>query len=78
MKNTTWNTFKITGYAHDVAQCQRSAGGIHDHQVRKAKSGWQKRIRQANGRHESFGPVSPVTDQEGTALFETAKTYAKA
>lgn len=75
MKNTTWNTYRTTGYTHDVAQDQRSAGGVHHHQVRKTKNGWQKRIRQSNGRHESFGEVSAMTDDEGAAAYETAKSY---
>jgi hypothetical protein len=73
MKNTTWNTYKTTGYTHDVAQDQRSAGGVHHYQVRKTKDGWQKRIRQSNGRYESFGEVSEMTNAEGAAAYETAK-----
>lgn len=73
MRNTTWNTYKITGYTHDVAQDQRSAGGVHLHQVRKTKEGWQKRICQSNGRHKSLGGVSVLTDAEGAAAYEAAK-----
>lgn len=75
MKNTNWNTYRTTGYTHDVAQDQRSAGGVHHHQIRKTKSGWQKRIEQSNGRWTAAGPATPVDDAEGEALFETARTY---
>lgn len=74
MKTTTWNTYRTTGYTHDVAQDQRSAGGVHLHQVRKTKAGWQKRIKQINGRFVAFGPVTALTDAEGEAAFATAKS----
>jgi hypothetical protein len=70
---TTWNTYRTTGYTHDVAQDQRSAGGVHHHQIRRTKSGWQKRIKQSNGDHTSYGPVTAVSDADGAALFEAAK-----
>lgn len=76
MKNTTWTTYRTSGYTHDVAQDQRSAGGVHHHQVRKTKSGWQTRIEQTNGRFTSFSEVKSVSDSEGAALYATAKTYA--
>jgi hypothetical protein len=64
MKNTTWNTYKITCYTHDVSQDQRSAGQTHSHQVRRTKGGWQHRIQQGNGRYTSFGEVSAMIDPE--------------
>ena len=75
MKNTTWNTYKTTGYTHDVAQDQRSAGGVHHHQVRKTKAGWQKRIEQTNGTATSFGVVQSISDADGVAAFEMAKKH---
>lgn len=74
MRKTTWNTYKILGYTHDVANDQRSAGGIHDYQVRKGKAGWQTRIRQSNGRYQSFSAVWPISEQDGEAYFEQART----
>lgn len=71
MKKTTWNTYFTTGYCHDVAQDQRSAGGVHHHQIRRTKNGWQHRTEQSNGRHRAFGPVSAVA---GAAAFETARS----
>lgn len=74
MKNTNWNTHKVTGYTHDIAQDQRSAGGVHLHQIRKARHGWQARIVQTNGRHKASGPVHPISEAEGEAAYATAKT----
>lgn len=75
MKQQTWNTYLTTGYTYDVAQCQRSAGGVHQHQIRRTASGWQKRICQSNGRYKAFGPVSSLSDADGEAAYETAKYY---
>ena len=75
MKSTTWNTYRTTGYTHDVAQDQRSAGGVHHHQVRRTKSGWQKRIKQSNGNHTSYGETTPMTDADGEAAYATAQKY---
>lgn len=71
----TWNTYKTTCYTHDVAQDQRSAGGVHLYQVRKTKSGWQERILQSNGRHEASGPIQNIPAAEGEAKYEDAKNY---
>lgn len=62
-------------YTHDVANDQRSAGGTHNHQVRRTAAGWQRRIRQSNGRFESFGPAEQISDQEGEELFRKAQDY---
>lgn len=73
MRNTTWNTYMTRGYTYDVAQDQRSAGGVHHHQIRKTKSGWQKRIEQSNGRHTSYSEVVAISEGEGEAAFASAK-----
>lgn len=73
MKSTNWNTYKTRLYTYDVAQDQASAGGVHHHQVRKAKSGWETRILQTNGTHEAAGKFEEVSDEVGRALFEQAK-----
>lgn len=74
MKKTTWNTYYTSGYTHDVANDQSSAGGVHLYQVRRTKSGhWQKRTLQSNGRHEASGPVESVTDAAGEALYARAE-----
>lgn len=75
IRATTWNTYRIAGYTHDVAQDQASAGGVHIHQVRKTKTGWQTRIVQSNGKHRAVGPVSAMSDADGAAAFETAKKH---
>lgn len=72
MKRTTWTTYATRGYTFDAAQDQRSAGGVHLHQVRKTKAGWQNRILQSNGRFEAAGPVSEISDADGEAAFATA------
>lgn len=74
MKNTTWNTYTTRGYTFDAANDQASAGGVHHHQVRKSKGGWQRRICQSNGNHCAFGPAQAITDAEGESNYETAKT----
>lgn len=75
MKKTTWNTYYFGGYTYDVANDQASAGGCHYYQIRQTKHGWQHRIRQANGRAQSFGPITVIDDAEGEAKFEQAKKY---
>lgn len=73
IRRDRWNTYRITGYVFDAANDQRSAGGIHDHQVRRGPAGWQTRIRQVNGLAEAFGCVQAITVEEGERLFEQAK-----
>lgn len=73
LNKASWNTYKTTGYTHDVGNDQRSAGGVHLHQVRKAKSGWQKRICQSNGKFQSFSEIDSISDQDGERFFEMAK-----
>jgi len=73
MKKTTWTTYSTRGYSHDVANDPVSTGGVHHHQVRKTKSGWQKRILQSNGRFQAPGPVTAIAESEGEANFATAK-----
>lgn len=75
MKKTTWNTYSIVGFSHDVANDQASAGGVHLHQVRRhAHGGWQHRICQSNGRHQAYGPVESISVEDGEAKFATAQT----
>ena len=68
----TWQTYATTGYTHDVAQDQRSAGGVHLHQVRHTRDGWQTRICQSNGGHVAYGPVEAVDDATGAANYARA------
>jgi len=72
LRKTNWNTFRTTCYTHDVANDQSSAGGVHHHEVRRGKSGWQYRITQSNGRSSASGPVEPMSDEDGEAAFATA------
>jgi hypothetical protein len=75
ISKTTWNTYRTTGYTHDVANDQASAGGVHHHQIRRTKKGWQKRICQSNGSHRAYGPVTTVDDATGEAMFATAQEF---
>ena len=72
IRRDVWNIYRTTGYTHDVAQDQRSAGGVHHHEVRRTKTGWQTRICQSNGRHTAYGPTKPVSDEEGERSFTLA------
>lgn len=76
LNKRNWNTYLTTCYTYDVANDQRSAGGVHHHQVRRTASGWQKRICQTNWLHRSFGAVEVVDDATGAALFARAEHYA--
>lgn len=76
MSKGTWNTYSRACYTYDVANDQRSAGGTHCHEVRHHREGgWQTRIRQSNGVHTSYGPVTPIEAVDGWARFETAKNF---
>jgi len=78
MKRQTWNTYRTTGYTFDVANDQRSAGGVHHHQVRKTADGWQERILQSNGTYSAAGETVAIPDAEGEAKFESAKSRGNA
>ena len=75
IRKSTWNTYGMNGYTYDCANDQRSAGGVHLHQVRLGKHGWQHRICQSNGWHKAYSPVTPIDDAQGEARFEQAKNY---
>lgn len=77
IRKNIWNTYGIFGYSYDYANDQRSAGGVHIHQVRLSKHGWQHRICQSNGRYKAYSPVKPIDDSQGEALFEQVKIYAQ-
>lgn len=68
-----WNTYRTLGYTYDVANDQRSAGGVHLHQVRWAADGWQHRIEQSNGGHSAYSRVTPMDPADGAAAFATAQ-----
>ena len=77
MRRDTWTTFATYGYTRDVANDQRSAGGVHLHQIRRTRAGqWQRRILQTNGRHEAAGPVEPIETAAGEAAYQTARDAA--
>lgn len=75
IRRDRWNTYATYGYTHDVANDQKSAGGVHHHEIRKTKAGWQTRICQCNGNHIAYGPVESVDDAEGESLFAQAAQY---
>ena len=69
LRKTSWNTYRRTAYTCDIANDQRSAGGVHLHQVRQTRSGyWQKRIYQTNGNCGASGPVSGITKEDGESF----------
>lgn len=74
IRRSNWNTYALRGYTSDVANCQRSAGGVHIYEVRLGKNGWMKRICQSNG-FKAYSAVTNIDDIEGESLFEMAKTY---
>jgi len=77
MRKDTWTTYATYGYTRDVANDQRSAGGVHLHQVRRTRSGqWQRRTLQSNGRHEAAGSVEPIDAAAGEAAYEAARNAA--
>lgn len=67
-----WTTYYTGGYTHDVANDQRSAGGVHHYEVRYRHGRWQRRILQSNGRHHAYGPVEDIDATTGEALFAQA------
>ena len=72
-RRETWSTYRITGYTHQVGDDARATGGVHLHQVRRTRAGyWQRRTVDANGRWESPGPVSPLSDADGEACYAGA------
>lgn len=73
IRKDVWTTYSTTGYTHDVANDQRSAGGVHHHEIRHRGGVWQTRIRQSNGRFTTFSPVVEVDAEDGEKLFAKAK-----
>lgn len=69
MDKRTWRTYHTAAYTYDVAGDQASQGGVHFHQIRRIKTGWEKRIVQTNGRHVAIGPVTPVPAAVGESKF---------
>ena len=72
MSKNKWTTYRTTGYTHDVANDQLSAGGVHLHQVRRNRNVWQTQICQTNARHISYGPTKEVSAAEGETLWSIA------
>lgn len=80
MKKSKWNTFKVGGYTHDIGRYhvdprndERSAGGVHLHQIRKTAKGWQVRICQSNGKHQAYSNIENISDIEGIEKFNKIK-----
>ena len=78
MRKTTWNTYWVNGYTHQVGTDQRATGGVHLHQVKRTGDCWLRRTVDSNGRYWSAGQASPISDEEGEAAFESAFETAKA
>ena len=72
MSRNTFTTYRITGYHTQHGEDARATGGVVMLQVRRTRSGWQRRSVDSNGRYRSAGPVEPISEAEGEALFATA------
>jgi hypothetical protein len=72
LRKTTWNTYRTTGYTHDVGQDPRSQGGVHHHQIRHTKHGWETRILQSNGRFSCASEPQSCDGVLGQQHFEHA------
>lgn len=75
IRKTTWNTYRLTGFSHDVANDQASAGGVHLLQVRCHRGFWQHRVCQSNGIHQAYSQVEVIDDADGEAKFASAQQY---
>jgi hypothetical protein len=75
IRKNVWNTYQTTGYTHDVANDQSSAGGVHLYQVRLHRGAWQTRVKQSNGSHVAYGPTHDVDIADGLDCFERAKRH---
>lgn len=73
LRRRAWNTYCISGYTHQVGDDPRATGGVHLHQVRLSRSGWQRRTVDSNGRWASPGPIEGLPDDQGEALFARAE-----
>ena len=73
MARTTWATYCITGYTHQVGTDSRATGGVHLHQIRCTRANqWLRRIVDSTGRYRSAGLVSAVSASEGEAMAAMA------
>lgn len=78
MRKDTWTTWKTTSYTYNVSgnpEKGASAGGIHNHQIRRIRGRWQARIEQSNGYHCAFSPLLNMSDGEGERAWEMAIDY---
>jgi hypothetical protein len=73
MRRTTWTTYRTTGYTYDAANDQASAGGVHHHQIRRTRNGWQKRIMQSNGRHIATSQPMDIPHDQGEEYYQIAR-----
>lgn len=71
-RKDVWLTYYTSGYTHDVANDQASAGGVHHYEVRRHRGQWQRRILQSNGRHHAYGSVEDIDDEKGEECFAMA------
>ena len=72
-QHSGWTTYEVCTYTHDVANDQRSAGGVHIHQVRCVDGQWQHRICQANERAQAYSSVSIIDEADGLKYWEAAQ-----
>lgn len=57
-------TCRTTGYTHDVADDQSSAGGVHLHCIQFTADGYEYVICQSNGDHQAYGEYEPITEED--------------
>jgi len=71
MKITSqYKTYTIYGYSFSIpGSSQRSAGGVHQYQIRRGKNGYLVRIEQSNGAYSDYSVGAPARpDQVEQAL----------
>ena len=57
-------TYRTTGYTHDVANDQSSAGGVHLHCLQYTADGYEYVICQSNGNHQAYGEYEQITEED--------------
>lgn len=62
-----WQTYRTTGYTHQVGDDPRATGGVHLHQVRNGENGPLYRIVESNGKYTSATKATPASEAQVAA-----------
>lgn len=73
LRRSTWNEYRTSGFTYDVANDQASSGGLHHHEVRKTRDGWEYRICQSNGDFFAYSPTEDISEDDGENRFQRAR-----